>query len=258
MESFGHNWTCPHCGRPQTATERDFDSGEIHFLMTESALGPIGIQATAACCANPECKLPMVHVTIGTTAYNSARHERYFVEGGELFGRRLIPESHAKPQPEYIPEALRDDYVEACRIRDLSPKASATLARRCLQGMIRDFCGISKGRLIDEINELKKRIEDDNAPKNVSDDSVEAIDAVRKIGNIGAHMEKDINKIIDVDPDEAQLLIELIETLFDEWYVQREKRKARFAKVRAIAAEIDDQKKLAQAKPDLIEGPKEE
>ena len=34
--------------------------------------------------------------------------------------------------------------------------------------------------------------------------------AVRKVGNIGAHMEKDINVIVDVDPDEAQHLIGLI------------------------------------------------
>jgi len=33
----------------------------------------------------------------------------------------------------------------------------------------------------------------------------EAIDAVRKLGNIGAHMEKDINVIVDVDPEEAEL-----------------------------------------------------
>ena len=30
----------------------------------------------------------------------------------------------------------------------------------------------------------------------------QAIDAVRSIGNIGAHMEKDINLIVDVDPEE--------------------------------------------------------
>lgn len=138
--------------------------------------------------------------------------------------------------------------MEACRIRELSPKASATLSRRCLQGMIRDFCGIKKGRLIDEINELKRRVDEDRAPKGVSDDSVEAVDAVRKIGNIGAHMEKDINLIIDVDPEEAQVLVELIETLFDEWYVEREKRKNRFAKIGAIAAAKDEQKRLAKEK----------
>lgn len=63
----------------------------------------------------------------------------------------------------------------------------------------------------------------------------EAIDGVRKIGNIGAHMEKDINIIVDVDPGEAQLLIELIEILVKDWYVakhQREENLKAIVKVR--------------------------
>ena len=55
-------------------------------------------------------------------------------------------------------------------------------------------------------------------------ESVEAIDHVRTIGNIGAHMEKDIDLIIEVDPGEAQALIELIELLFEEWYVAKYER----------------------------------
>jgi len=42
-------------------------------------------------------------------------------------------------------------------------------------------------------------------------DIVEAIDQVCRIGNIGARLEADINVIVDVDPDEALVLIELAE-----------------------------------------------
>lgn len=101
--------------------------------------------------------------------------------------------------------------------------------------MIRDFCGISKSRLIDEINTLKKLSDEGKAPKGVEPETVEAIDHVRKIGNIGAHMEKDISVIIDVDPGEAQALIELIELLFEEWYVARAKREAKLSKIREIS-----------------------
>ena len=107
--------------------------------------------------------------------------------------------------------------MEACRVRDLSPKASATLARRCLQGMIRDFCGIAKATLYQEIEALNRAVADNKAPQGVTPESVQGIDDVRSIGNIGAHMEKDINIIVEVDPDEAQMLIELVEMLFDEW-----------------------------------------
>ncbi|TIM24490.1 MAG: DUF4145 domain-containing protein [Mesorhizobium sp.] len=148
---------------------------------------------------------------------------------------RLRPASFAIPQPGFIPEPLRNDYYEACLIRDLSPKASATLSRRCLQGMIRDFCNISKARLIDEIKELRKLVDEDAAPKGVETETVDAIDHVRGVGNIGAHMEKDINNIVEVDPGEAQALIELIEMLFAEWYVAREKRRERLRKIETIA-----------------------
>lgn len=52
---------------------------------------------------------------------------------------RISPRTAEKPCPEYIPEQIRQDYEEACLIAELSPKASATLSRRCIQSMIRDF-----------------------------------------------------------------------------------------------------------------------
>jgi hypothetical protein len=109
----------------------------------------------------------------------------------------LRPQGAAKPQPEYIPKALRCDYTEACRIRHLSPKASATLSRRCLQGMIRNFCGITKPTLFKEVLALRQALDDGTAAKGVTHESVDAIDAVRSVGNIGAHMKVDVDLIVD-------------------------------------------------------------
>jgi hypothetical protein len=159
------------------------------------------------------------------------------LEGKNINIWRVIPESNAVIQPEYIPHPIREDYYQACRIRELSPKASATLARRCLQGMIRDFTGIAKGTLDAEIKELRKQVDEGRAPAGVTHESAEAIDQVRSIGNIGAHMEKDINLIIDVDEGEAQALTDLIELLFSEWYVARHERQQRLTKLAAIAEE---------------------
>jgi hypothetical protein len=130
---------------------------------------------------------------------------------------------------------LVKDYEEACAILTASPKASATLARRCLQGMIRDFCGISRGTLHTEIEELRTQVKSGEAPRQVSDESIAAIDAVRELGNIGAHFEKDINLIVEVEPEEATALIALVELLFKEWYVSRYERQARLNEVTAIA-----------------------
>jgi hypothetical protein len=44
------------------------------------------------------------------------------------------------------------------------------------------------------------------------------------------------NVIVDVDPEEAGLLIGLVETLLKECYVAREERKVRMAAVIAAAA----------------------
>ena len=64
-----------------------------------------------------------------------------------------------------------------------------------------------------------------------------AIDSLRKIGNIGAHMEKDVNTIIDVSSDEAETLISLIEFLFREWYIKDHEHKIMLDRIVQIASE---------------------
>lgn len=150
----------------------------------------------------------------------------------------VYPNSLAKQFPDYIPKSIREDYEEAYSILNLSPKSSAALARRCLQGMIRDFHGIVKKRLIDEINALQ-----DVIPAS----QWKAIDAIRSIGNIGAHMEKDVNIIIDVEPDEAEKLLKLIELLLDKWYIARHDEEQLFLDVANIANNKKSQKQSTQS-----------
>jgi endogenous inhibitor of DNA gyrase (YacG/DUF329 family) len=229
-------WKCPHCGHPQTVT----DSNHHYDYSLQSNGGPtkegVFFVHRSVRCLNPECQKLSLSAWIADQKLVAGIGIR---PGKPIHTWHLLPDAASKVQPDFIPQPLRDDYYEACRIRTLSPKSSATLARRCLQGMIRDFCGIVKGRLIDEIQELEKTVNEGRAPKGVTPESVDAIDHVRKIGNIGAHMERDVSQIIDIDPDEAQVLIELLETLFDEWYVDRQARNERLAKIAAIRAEKD-------------------
>jgi hypothetical protein len=229
------NWTCPYCDRDQVITNNR--SRDLRTLYPhESAISKLGLIAqhsVAITCANPSCrKLTLSYTLWQITGYNE--------EGGPVVGEKLhqwqlLPTSGARPQPDYIPEAIRNDYVEACKIQDLSSKASAAIARRCLQGIIRDFCGITKDRLIDEIEELRRQVDKGNGPFGVQPDTVDAIDTVRSIGNIGAHMELDVNLIVDIDPGEARTLIGLIELLFREWYVARKVRQDRLHDLAKIA-----------------------
>lgn len=126
--------------------------------------------------------------------------------------RMIMPRSTAPIYPDYVPAAVRQDFSEAYETVEISPKASATLSRRCLQGMIRDVFGVSERTLYKEISAIQPRV----SPLEWS-----AIDSLRKIGNIGAHMEADINTIIDVDPNEAETLVLFIEHLIHEWYIKR-------------------------------------
>jgi len=227
------NWTCGFCQMPQVGTDQNSHEPWGRIQIGDNAQGNIGGGWVATACQNQECKEVSLTFVLTEASYAANGWQM----GTEIARWTLLPEPSGKPQPDFIPIALRTDYLEACRIRDLSPKASATLARRCLQGMIRDFCGIAEKTLFKEIAELKKRIDAGQAPQGVTIESVDAIDAVRTVGNIGAHMESDVNLIVDIEPGEAQLLIELVETLFDDWYVAREKRRQRFEAIKNLSNE---------------------
>jgi len=241
MMMNGTRWTCPFCGDHQTLTEGKYDIENLGIHVGENSHGELACQVLAVGCSNPECAKVQISFILGTTRKNPVGHQRKHIFN-VISRTQIIPESNAKPQPDFIPLALRNDYTEACRIINLSPKSSATLARRCLQGMIRNFCSITKGRLVDEIDTLREFVVAGKAPSGVTIESVDAIDHVRGVGNIGAHMEKDIDLIIDVEPGEAQALIELIELLFDEWYVARETRQQRLKRVQQIAEDKKDAK----------------
>ena len=254
MSAF--RWTCPFCGDHQMVADENHDESILHLLIGVSALGRVGLEYLATRCVNADCN----EVSLNINLIGVRHGVNGLMKTANLESWTLRPDGASKVQPEYIPQVLREDYYEACLIRDKSPKASATLSRRCLQGMIRDFCDIAKGRLVDEIAELKKRIDNGNAPKGVEAEAIDAIDAVRNVGNIGAHMEKDIDLIVEVDPGEAQALIELIEMLFEDWYVARHKREQRLATVIAIAAEksaqLEEKKaQLAQSKAAALSAP---
>jgi hypothetical protein len=103
--------------------------------------------------------------------------------------------------------------------------------------------------LLDEIKELRKRMDEGDAPRGVTHESVDAIDHVRSIGNIGAHMEKDVNLIVEIDPGEAQALIELIEMLFEEWYVGRKAREDRLAQIAKIGEQKNQERNKGKAGP---------
>jgi hypothetical protein len=228
------NWQCPFCGHHATIIDGVNHEDFLFRFDNGNKYGHQKIAGWVVVCPNPECGEYTVTLYVANSKYvnGNLRDENPH----HLW--QLIPESRAQVFPSYIPEPLLADYREACLICNKSPKASATLSRRCLQGMIRDFWDVKKDRLVDAIEAIRGRVD----PL-----TWDAIDAVRKVGNIGAHMEADIDLIVDVDPDEADLLIDLLERLFTEWYIAHHNRQESMNKIKQIAAEKEAARK---AKPD--------
>lgn len=235
MQSF--NWSCPFCGKNSTITGPNFCGRLDRITTNESIFSRIGIRHESIACPNPDCR----ELSLRVSLLRDASQPGYDFRPGEIIEDwHLRPQSQERPQPEYIPEQIRQDYYEACRIISNSPKAAAALSRRCLQGMIRDFWNIPENKRGNLGAEISFVVE------NLDPFSKQAIDTIREVGDIGAHMEKDVNYIIDVDHDEARLLIELIEMLFEDWYVQRHEREKRHQETVELARRKRAERKAAK------------
>jgi hypothetical protein len=214
----GKNWTCSYCNRPCTITEND-----IRVLSGSTWISPEYGQyrsiTTIIVCPNDKCRQRTISLRI--VQLNNRAQEMH-----QLFAWQLLPESEAKTFPDYIPEKLRQDYHEACLLKSKSPRASAVISRKCIQGILRDFCGVKGSNLADEVDSLKGKI--DNT-------SWQAIDIARQFGSINYYMGQDVNIMIDVEPDEASLLIWLTETLFEEFYIARYEKDSKLEKLKSMA-----------------------
>lgn len=122
--------------------------------------------------------------------------------------------SHRPPCPSEVPEEFSKDYKEACITLFDSPKASAALSRRCLQSLLREKVGTKKSDLAKEIQEA---IDNGKLPSHI----IGIIDAVRNIGNFAAHPVKSTStgEIVEVEPEEAELNLDVLEALFDYYFV---------------------------------------
>ena len=230
------NWECPHCSQPVTMSDSDYKSSTQGIDITTSTdEEKIGLVWHAYKCPNPKCHQFTLDLQAGFGRYVSAQGYTRIRPSRDASGNLLRPVGIGafrfaprvgKPLSDFVAAVAKADYEEACLIKDLSPKAAATLCRRALQGMIRDFWSVSKDHLWQELSEIKGKCDSD---------IYEAMTSLKAIGNIGAHPERDINLVVDVEEGEVDSLLSLIQMLDKEWYVSRANRAARLAEVVAIA-----------------------
>ncbi len=151
---------------------------------------------------------------------------------------KLIPirprGSTRPPCPKEVPDDIREDFEEACLVLPDSPKASAALSRRCLQNLLRKEAGVKQSNLYDEIQEL---LDSNSLPSYLA----EEIDGVRIVGNIAIHPMRSMStgQILPVEPGEAEGNLNMLEGLFDFFYVQPAKAKARIDALKAKHADIE-------------------
>jgi len=119
------------------------------------------------------------------------------------------------PVPPEVPPAIVEDYKEACLVLNDSPKASAALSRRCLQVLLRTAAGVKPGDLSNEIQQV---LDSKTLPTSIADN----VDAIRNIGNFAAHPNKSTStgEVLPVEPHEAEWNLEVLESLFDVYFVQ--------------------------------------
>jgi hypothetical protein len=143
-------------------------------------------------------------------------------------------EINRSPLPPEITESFATEYYEACLVLPYSPKASAALSRRCLQALLREKAGITPSNLSKEIGEVL-------ASKALPPDLAEAIDDIRNVGNFAAHPLKSTNTalVLDVEPGEAEWTLDVLEILFDFYFVQPARLKAKRDALNKKLAEAD-------------------
>jgi hypothetical protein len=213
---------CPHC---LTAFH---DKWVVVPLVEDTDGGWVVAHATC-----PECHRVIVRLLNGSP--------RIAVHTGRLAGvddasqvLLVYPKGASRSAcPNEVPASIAEDYKEACLVIADSPKASAALSRRCLQNVLREAAKVKPGDLFDEIQAV---LDSEKLPSHIS----EGLDAVRAIGNFGAHPIKSTHsgEVIPVAPGEAEWNLDVLEALFDFYFVQP-------ALLTAKRAALD--KKLAEA-----------
>lgn len=146
---------------------------------------------------------------------------RSSVTSGDKTEERLVwPPTTLRLVPPEVPEHIKNDYCEAAEVLQISPKASAALSRRCLQTVLTEAGGAKSKDLSSQIDEVIPSL-----PTHLA----ESIDAIRVAGNFAAHpiKSKSSGEIVEVESGEAESNLDVLDGLFDFYYVQPERTKQR-------------------------------
>lgn len=198
---------CPHCLVVFYDKAQEFDLGN-------DVDGDWVIRKVR--CPSPDCNRNIYYLINGEIQkYPTGNFSISRIDKKTLIRPRT---GNRNPLPPEVPDKYGEDYNEAVLVLQDSPKASAALSRRCLQLLLRETAEVKPANLAKEIQEV---IDSNQLPSHLSD----SIDAIRNIGNFAAHPSKSesTGEIVPVEPGEAEWLLDVLEMLFDFYFVQPEK-----------------------------------
>jgi len=208
---------CPHC-----STIIHFH-GEHHvYRMTGNSGSPSGYELTEGFC--PSCNQLIVHMSIG--------EYRWIEDQGEITNvveeQFLYPKFLKRALDAAIPQKYGQMFNEAVAVLSASPRASAALSRRLLQQLLREEFKIVLGENANLDLELKEFYKLPEVPGHIKN----VVDEIRQIGNWAAHplKYKSTGDIVDVEPQEAEWLLDILEDILDMRFVQPNVEKERLAK----------------------------
>lgn len=223
MSTYQPNSTgkCPHCLTSVRfeyvavkTNSSSFEYISTMFVDAPSQQGKDVEQLTITTAACPECGGLVLTIEPHYKSFGAAERGHEYI---------VWPLRSARPIPKEVPEHIKGDYEEAALVLNFSSKASAALSRRCLQAVLYEEGKATQHNLSDQIESVIPKL-----PSHIA----ESIDAVRNIGNFAAHTTKSdtSGEIIEVEPGEAEWNLDVLDMLFDFYYVQpmkaKEKKKA--------------------------------
>jgi hypothetical protein len=219
---------CPHCGKAFHEGWEQTDLAQSEAVTRTLARDNstwFGWKAKITSC--PACK----NATIELLKYHYTSSKA--PELTEEF-RAYPPNTFRNPTPKEVPPDIKADYEEACKVLAISSKASAALSRRCLQGILREQ-GYNQKDLVKQIEAF---LAEADPAKSLPSSLHDAVDAIRNFGNFSAHPMSDQTslQVIPVAPGEAEWCLDILEDLFDHYYVKPAQVAARKAALNAKLA----------------------
>ena len=185
--SAERRFLCPRCWQTARPTHMEWASVGIPQIGSNQKEWPKKYDLIRVICAG--CGSDTIFVRCWKLQTRGMGHVN--LTGETLWLEQVHPLGRSPRKFPNTSEKYSKDYEAACRTLEICPEASACMSRRCLQIMLRDQ-GYNQNDLGPQIAALLKEINPDKMlPKPLRS----VVDAIRRFGNFGAHVQKDVSHL---------------------------------------------------------------